>query len=155
MSLFQDIQSYVSPGRAREPFIDDASAKTNVVNIFVGISLMVLAAIIALLFYISIRRDLLLFIAVFAGMMMLFGALVIGIVAQERLQYKEWSFRLMMGSSVIVTLIALGTCIVASILHVRNMRMSASSYNPPVRNYPPAVTPPMESRYDAVRDLDM
>jgi len=155
MSLFQDIQSYVSPGRAREPFIDDASAKTNVVNIFVGISLMVLAAIIALLFYISIRRDLLLFIAVFAGMMMLFGALVIGIVAQERLQYKEWSFRLMMGSSVIVTLIALGTCIVASILHVRKMRMSASSYNPPVRNYPPAVTPPMESRYDAVRDLDM
>jgi uncharacterized membrane protein len=90
----------------REGFAD-ANTQTIVGNVFIGISIMILAMCLTWLFYWSYMRERTLFIAILSGVMMLFAIEMLILVVMLRSQVSQLLFTFYMGSTAFATFMCL------------------------------------------------
>lgn len=116
--------------RTIESFVSEEDTKKIMSQVFIGVGLMIGAMFLAFLFTWAYDKEKTLFVAVYAAIMLLFGALVIGLVAVIRSQIQnEKIFYVLVGSSAFVGVLNIVFIIVFSVLASKRLRRG--SYVPP------------------------
>lgn len=118
---------------------DGVSTQKMVGNVFIGISLMILAAILTMIFYWSYQKEKHLFITILCGLVFLYTIKMVILVATLREKLNSVVFRLYMGSTVFMSLMSLLMMIYFGVKTAQRLRGSSSSLPsyipPPVQSY--------------------
>lgn len=120
-----------------EPFVDEPQSQKIVGGVFTGMGLMVLAGLMAILFYWTYQKDKTLFIAVYSGVLFLFALEMLVLIAVIRQKLNAIVFRIYIGSSVFFCLVTLFMLMYFSFRAMQRLRGSSSpsSYAPPPPSY--------------------
>lgn len=83
-----------------EGFVDEKQSQKIVGSVFIGVAIMILAAILAIMFYWSYNKDKTLFISIFSVVMFLFSIMMLILVAVMRSKMNANVFKLYIGTTV-------------------------------------------------------
>jgi ABC-type transport system involved in cytochrome c biogenesis permease subunit len=113
------------------------STQTVVGNVFIGVSLMILATVFTLIFYWAYQKEKHLFVAILCGVVFLYAIEVVILVATLRDKLNRTVFKLYMGSTVFIAFMMLILIVFFSIKASQRLRSSSSSpyVPPPVQAY--------------------
>ena len=120
-----------------EQFVSSSQSTTIATNIFVSAGLMIFAMLVTWVMIWSYQKDKYLFIAIICFISILFCLEMIIIILINMNRYDEITFKLTMGSSVMMGIIYLILIIIFIFRYFQSQRAeSSSSYVPPsVQNY--------------------
>lgn len=133
-------QPLVSP--KPEGFVSEEESRSIVGNVFITVSLMIFAGIIALLLFWTYAREVSLFISILNAIIFLYSIKMLILVAATRSKLRDFVFKLYMGSTVFVSLLSLALMIVFAVKASRAMASSPPYVSPQVSNYISSNTAP-------------
>jgi drug/metabolite transporter (DMT)-like permease len=110
-----------------ETFKDADTHQSVVGNVFIGVALMVSAAMLTLLFYWAYQKEKHLFFAIFAGIVFLYTVKVIILVATLREKINMNIFRLYIGSTAFMSFMSLLLMIYFAVKASQRLKSSSSS----------------------------
>jgi CDP-diglyceride synthetase len=121
-----------------ESFVTETQTKSIVSQVFITISLMILAAIIMWLFYWSYAKEKLLFMAILSGLMFIYTVIVIGVTVSYRAKLSTPTFTFLMGASAFMAFMTMISVIFFSVRASQRLK-GADSYSGNTSYVPPAV----------------
>lgn len=130
------LQSY----EKREEFVNETDTRSVVANVFISVALMLLAMVITLTYIWAYRKDVSLFIAIFALVVFLFTVEMVIFVTMVRSNVSRLMFMTFMGSVVFMAFMAIVLIIFFSIQASRGSGSGSGSYSRSSYSSP-AVTP--------------
>lgn len=106
-----------------ETFVDETQTKKIMQQVFIAVGLMVAAMFLAFVFTWAFNKEKTLFIAIYAGIMLLFGTLVIALVSVVRSQIKNIPiFYVLVGASAFVCLLNIVLIVVFSVMASKRLK---------------------------------
>lgn len=113
---------------------ENESSQVIVGNVFIGVALMILAAVITILFYWAYNKEKHLFITLLCGLVFLYTVKMVILVASVRNKINKNVFRLYIGSTAFMSLFALFLLVFFAVKTAKRLGSSTSSstnyYNP-------------------------
>ena len=125
-----------------ESFVTETQTKSIVSQVFITISLMILAAVIMWLFYWSYAKEKLLFMAILSGLMFIYTVIVIGVTVSYRAKLSTPTFTFLMGASAFMSFTTVISVIFFSVRASQRLKSASGSSSSSYSNtsyVPPAV----------------
>jgi len=132
-----------------ESFVTETQTKGIVSQVFITLSLMLLAALIMWLFYWSYAKEKLLFMAILAGLMFIYTVIVIGVTVSYRAKLSTPTFTFLMGASAFMAFMTMISVIFFSVRASQRLKGAESSYQST------SYVPPAVQQYVTETDRDM